>query len=69
MPNEHRWSGRPGAYCLDCFVEDAREICLAECGSTWVLPGQVGHFPTECYSHQNQPCSKTLPAGSFTQNV
>ena len=26
----HRWSGWPGAWCLDCGVEDARELCLAD---------------------------------------
>jgi hypothetical protein len=28
MP-EHRWSGWPGAWCLDCGTEDAREVALA----------------------------------------
>ena len=27
---EHRWSGWPGAWCLDCGAEDPREIALAE---------------------------------------
>jgi len=27
---EHRWSGWPGAWCLDCGCEDPREIALAE---------------------------------------
>jgi hypothetical protein len=26
----HRWSGWPGAWCLDCGCEDPREIALAE---------------------------------------
>jgi hypothetical protein len=26
---EHRWSGWPGAFCLDCGCEDPREIALA----------------------------------------
>jgi len=25
----HRWSGWPGAWCLDCGLEDADEIALA----------------------------------------
>jgi len=25
----HRWSGWPGAFCLDCGEEDQNEICLA----------------------------------------
>lgn len=26
----HRWSGWPGAWCLDCGIEDPHEIALAE---------------------------------------
>jgi hypothetical protein len=26
---EHRWSGWPGAWCLDCGVEDPHEEALA----------------------------------------
>jgi hypothetical protein len=29
MP-EHRWSGWPGAWCLDCGAADPREDALAE---------------------------------------
>jgi len=29
--NHTRWSGWPGAYCLDCGSEDPVEICLADC--------------------------------------
>ena len=24
----HRWSGWPGAWCLDCGEEDATELCI-----------------------------------------
>jgi len=27
---QHRWSGFPGAYCLDCGEECQAEICLAQ---------------------------------------
>lgn len=27
---KHRWSGWPGAWCLDCGCEDANEIALAD---------------------------------------
>ena len=27
---EHRWSGWPGAYCLDCGIEDPLEAALAD---------------------------------------
>lgn len=26
----HRWSGWPGAWCLDCGCDDANEIALAD---------------------------------------
>lgn len=26
---EHRWSGWPGAWCLDCGIADPAEECLA----------------------------------------
>jgi hypothetical protein len=26
----HRWSGWPGAWCLDCGIEDPVEIALAD---------------------------------------
>lgn len=25
---DHRWSGWPGAYCLDCFADDDMEFCI-----------------------------------------
>lgn len=37
---EHRWSGWPGAWCIDCGVEDPREIALAE--GQWEGDGQGG---------------------------
>jgi hypothetical protein len=30
IDTQHRWSGWPGAVCLDCGIEDPREICLAD---------------------------------------
>jgi len=57
---QHRWSGWPGAYCLDCGVEDQVEYCLAihNVGITCV----EGHFMCEehplnqCSEHVNPPC-------------
>lgn len=40
----HRWSGWPGAYCMYCFGEDSREICLGD-----------GH-DLDCTQCQNKPC-------------
>ena len=47
-PAGHRWSGWPGAWCLDCGAEDANEICLA---THDVI---LDCFP--CYEHINSPC-------------
>jgi hypothetical protein len=43
--DDHRWSGWPGAWCLDCGVHDPAEACMAEhdaidfvcakCGAHW----------------------------------
>lgn len=27
--DDHRWSGWPGAYCVDCGQEDQAELCMA----------------------------------------
>lgn len=32
---EHRWSGWPGAWCLDCGKPDPREIALADGQFEW----------------------------------
>jgi hypothetical protein len=29
--HSHRWSGWPGAWCLECHAEDPNELCLAGC--------------------------------------
>ncbi len=59
---EHRWSGWPGARCLDCGAEDAREACIAAhdagllcaCGAlACLLPG---HSLQGCAEHVNAPC-------------
>lgn len=46
--SQHRWSGWPGAWCLDCGQEDQNEACLAHC-----------HIDLEsmpCEKHRNGPC-------------
>lgn len=64
----HRWSGWPGAFCLNCFAEDQRENCLADHGvATYCKAGhdmcddlvKHGGF-YECPSHQNQPCPEPI---------
>ena len=47
--SDHRWSGWPGAWCLDCGTEDANE--LDEAGP----PEQV-HHRYSGVPHTAQPC-------------
>lgn len=43
----HKWSGWPGAWCLDCGIGDKDELCVAQ-----------GHDPNECNdpTHRNGSC-------------
>lgn len=63
--SEHRWSGWPGAWCLDCGIEDPNEVCIAthddglicECGQYMCgLVGQAGHKLNNCTEHVVGPC-------------
>jgi len=49
----HRWSGWPGAWCLDCGAEDEREICVAVHNAS--LMCVLGHWC--CFAHDPLPCS------------
>lgn len=62
--SDHRWSGWPGAWCLDCGAQDEREVCVATCD--WVCgayalaehthgPG-ASFAPPPCPVHVNAPC-------------
>lgn len=57
MGMSHRWSGWPGAWCLDCGMEDPMEIALADAHydpytETWVSPEVEARYraeyPREC---------------------
>ena len=57
----HRWSGWPGAWCLDCGIEDQTEQCLAD--HSVILECVHGHIMCEddhpmriCDVHVNGPC-------------
>jgi hypothetical protein len=51
--SEHRWSGWPGAYCLDCGAEDAVERCVAD--HNVALTCVEGHV--QCMeNHEMQRC-------------
>lgn len=65
MKNEHRWSGWPGAWCLDCGAECQGEICLADScihgftGDPEVdinLPPCPIHVETECKEPGSNRC-------------
>lgn len=45
----HRWSGWPGAWCLDCGQEDPGEICMSE---------DCPYFPEECPIHPQTKCKE-----------
>jgi len=56
MMSKHRWSGWPGAWCLDCGKEDSGELCAIEHDfETCTLPECA---PSECSkpnSHEYDP--------------
>jgi len=69
--NDHHWSGWPGAYCVDCGIEDQTEICLAEhdvilycTNGHWLpdvntqSPDDCPHDQTLCSDHINPPCAE-----------
>lgn len=43
-PKEHRWSGWPGAWCLDCGISDPWEAALAN-GDIEVICQAGGEYP------------------------
>lgn len=64
-PAEHRWSGWPGAWCLDCGQSDANEACVVEHDDGLLcVEGHMccteGHAPKGCAVHRNGPCPKPL---------
>lgn len=48
---EHRWSGWPGAWCLDCGIADPAEECLAA-GCIFIDENSV----ILCKDHPVEPC-------------
>jgi hypothetical protein len=59
MEGEHRWSGWPGAFCLDCFAFDQTEQCLADgCLDFADNPDDPEHpIIKHCTEHRQAPCS------------
>lgn len=54
--SEHRWSGWPGAFCLDCGVGDLAELSLADSCSDCVI--EQDKEIIICSKHENGPCPK-----------
>lgn len=55
-PVGHRWSGWPGAWCLDCGAPDARETCIADHPQAFGAP-ETPDNPFGMADHcENRPC-------------
>ena len=52
MQQGHRWSGWPGAFCLNCGAEDRTELCVGAHDHA-VLDPERGICVVPC---QNEPC-------------
>jgi hypothetical protein len=70
MSKEHRWSGWPGAYCLDCGAGDPGEDALAHgcddprCVEDNELYCMVeGHTVIwkDCGDHKETECLSSIP--------
>jgi hypothetical protein len=66
MNTPHRWSGWPGAWCLDCGIGDPAEHCLAnhdhgadENGMPIVAPECYAGSCPEPNSRKHDPYTKT----------
>lgn len=61
---DHRWSGWPGAWCLDCGIEDMREFCVSgadpspECNGG--LLAECGLHALDC-GHQHHSIHPLVP--------
>jgi hypothetical protein len=66
VDGEHRWSGWPGAICLDCGASDALEYCAANCDIFERCACDAGCdrcrgtgcLPVPCPDHVTPPCSQ-----------
>jgi hypothetical protein len=59
---QHRWSGWPGAYCLDCGANDPLEAAPS-CHDCKVptYPGEFDDVITLCLEHASWVCSCSTP--------
>lgn len=51
----HRWSGFPGAWCLDCGIECPEEVCMASCPDS-PDPGKPVGYSCPDPAHHSGPC-------------
>lgn len=72
---EHRWSGWPGAWCLDCGCDDPREVALLDGmidDEGRILPGVIKPEQMECPesgSKRLDPYASVLNASIEEDNV
>jgi hypothetical protein len=64
---EHRWSGWPGAFCLDCGAPDQQEICVAE--HDVVFHCAKGHFADLNRADAAPVCEQGHPLQSCAEHV
>jgi hypothetical protein len=74
--DDHRWSGWPGAYCIDCGSEDPAETCMAvhdkldfickRCGEHWPQGHCVkgGDHDVETFPCPEHPLTKCPKPGA-----
>ena len=63
----HRWSGWPGAYCLDCGVEDALENALADNWFDPITNVWKSDLHRELVELCNGNCAAKMPVEEFKQ--
>ena len=65
--NEHRWSGWPGAWCLDCGISDPIEQCVADgdadayctaCKEFWPQGICFANTEGDWHTIENMTCEK-----------
>lgn len=53
--SSHRWSGWPGAWCLDCGSEDLNEVAIAYGEYDWEAMPDLNKACPEPGSHHHDP--------------
>lgn len=66
MP-KHRWSGWPGAWCLDCGTDDKGELCLADGHPLDCQRPECRNGPCPCPGEGHRDPYRRQPAESITE--